>query len=211
MTDINKIFKSRHVILDMLQTQGYDTSDYEGVSLSEVSTMRENEQMDMLLTKNDNSKKCYVKYHLSKSVGKDLGLVKIEHIETYKDDLMTHTNVLQKTDDLLIVSKDEPNDTLLKEMKKLWEQEGVFVIVFSIQQLQYNVLEHTLVPKHIILSESEVAEFKDKYKISDDKQLPDIGRFSPVAMAIGMRPGNICKIMRPSRTAVETPFYRVCV
>lgn len=211
MTDINEVFKSRQVILDILQMQGYYTADYEGVSLSEVNSMRENEQMDMLVTKTDNSKKCYVKYHLSKSIGKDLGLVKIEHIENYKEDLMTSENILQKSDDLIIISKDEPNDTLLKEMKKLWEQEGVFVVVFSIKRLQYNILLHDLVPRHIILNENEVAEFKSKFKIVDDKQIPDIGRFSPVALAIGMRPGDICKIMRSSRTAIDTQFYRVCV
>ena len=211
MTNINELFKSRQVILDMLKVQGYDISDYEGVSLSEVSTMRETDQMDMLLTKKDNPKKCYVKYHFSKTTGKDLGLVKIDHIESYKEDLMSSDKNFNNSDDLMVISKDEPNDTLMKELKKLWEQERVFVVVFSIKRLQYNILEHNLVPQHTIMTQSEVVEFKDKYKITDDKQIPDIGRFSPVALAIGMRPGDICKIIRSSRIAIETPFYRVCV
>ena len=45
----------------------------------------------------------------------------------------------------------------------------------------------------------------------DDNQLPEISRFDPVAQAIGMRPGNICEIIRPSKTAIYAPYYRICV
>lgn len=222
MTNINEIFKSREIVLELLKTQKYDISNYEGSSLSEVNSMFENELMDMLLHQNNDPnsvippKKCYVKYHISKTTGTGLGLVKIDNINKYINDLMpgddnTGEIVLEKTDDLIIISKDEPNETLLKELKKLWEQTGIFVIVFSIKRLQFNILRHELVPEHIILKSDEVVEFKNKYKIDDDTQIPDIGRFSPVALAIGMRPGDICKIIRDSRTAVETNFYRVCI
>ena len=43
-----------------------------------------------------------------------------------------------------------------------------------------------------------------------NKQIPDISRFSPVAQLIGIRPGQICKIYRYSKTAINTDFYRVC-
>ena len=222
MTNINEIFKSREIVLELLKTQKYDISNYEGSSLSEVNSMFETELMDMLLHQNNDPncdappKKCYVKYHISKTAGTGLGLVKIDNINKYINDLMpgdenTGEIVLEKTDDLIIISKDEPNETLLKELKKLWEQTGIFVIVFSIKRLQFNILRHELVPEHIILNRDEVVEFKNKYKINDDTQIPDIGRFSPVALAIGMRPGDICKIIRDSRTAVETNFYRVCI
>ena len=49
-----------------------------------------------------------------------------------------------------------------------------------------------------------------KYNIIHDKQFPDISRFSPVAMAIGIRPGQLCEIIRPSKTAINTIFYRIC-
>ncbi|MCK5558294.1 MAG: DNA-directed RNA polymerase subunit H, partial [Candidatus Hydrogenedentes bacterium] len=39
----------------------------------------------------------------------------------------------------------------------------------------------------------------------------DISRFDPVAQAIGLRPGQLCRVMRPSRTAIVAPFYRFCV
>jgi DNA-directed RNA polymerase subunit H (RpoH/RPB5) len=59
--------------------------------------------------------------------------------------------------------------------------------------------------------ESEVKEIIKKYNISDRSLLPDISRFDPVARAIGLRPGNVCHIIRPSKTAIETNYYRICV
>ena len=66
-------------------------------------------------------------------------------------------------------------------------------------------------PKHKVLSEQETLEFKKKYNITNDLQIPDISRFSPVSQVIGIRPGQICEITRASKTAVNSLFYRICV
>jgi len=50
-----------------------------------------------------------------------------------------------------------------------------------------------------------------KYQIKSKTQLPEISRFDPQALVIGIRPGEICKIQRPSSTALTTDYYRVCV
>ena len=65
-------------------------------------------------------------------------------------------------------------------------------------------------PSHTVLTKEEAQEIRRKYNIMTDKQMPDISRFSPVAQLIGIRPGDICKIVRPSKTAIQTEFYRVC-
>ena len=51
---------------------------------------------------------------------------------------------------------------------------------------------------------------KKRYNIVNDTELPEISRYDPVAQAIGMRPGQICKIIRPSKTAITTDYYRIC-
>ena len=50
-----------------------------------------------------------------------------------------------------------------------------------------------------------------KFNITDKIQFPDISRFDPVARAIGLRPGEVCKIIRPSKTAITTNYYRICI
>ena len=66
------------------------------------------------------------------------------------------------------------------------------------------------VPKHTILTDTEVADLKKRYNINDTSELPEISRYDPVAQAIGMRPGQVCKITRPSKTAITTDYYRIC-
>jgi len=49
-----------------------------------------------------------------------------------------------------------------------------------------------------------------KYNIMDKSQMPDISRFDPVALSIGLRPNEICKIIRTSKTSIQSIYYRIC-
>jgi DNA-directed RNA polymerase subunit H (RpoH/RPB5) len=202
---IAKIYKSRSTIIAHLKSQGYDTSNYENFGINEVNIMSTSKQLDMLLKKNDeNDTKTYVKYHpLNK-------ILSVKNIREYIDDLFELEEVLKKSDNLIIIIKDEPNETLQKILRNIWEQDKIFIIILNINRLQYNVLEHELVPPHRVLNDTEEEMFRKKYNITDDKQIPDISRFGPVAQAIGIRPGKICHIIRPSKTAITSNFYRIC-
>lgn len=202
-SQIVEIYKSRQTMVSLLKRQDYDVGNYSEFSIHEVHTMFQTKQLDMLFTKEDGSKKAYVKYHLAKSL-------RPVNIYEYIDDLFSLEEVLKKTDDLIIIMKDEPNETTEKTLKNIWEQDGVFVTIFNIKRLQFNVLEHALVPPHYALNDEESTAIKSKYNISSDDQVPDISRFSPVAQAIGLRPGQMCHIVRPSKTAISADFYRVC-
>jgi DNA-directed RNA polymerase subunit H len=127
------------------------------------------------------------------------------------DDLFILTETLKKTDTLFIIIKDDPNETLVNELKHIWESEGIFIVVENIKRLQFNILNHTLVPPHSVLIDSEVNEVMKRYNITDKSQFPDISRFDPVARVIGLRPGQVCKIIRSSKTAIEANYYRICV
>ena len=199
---IVQIFKSRENILQLLKKQGYNVDNYSGVSINEVHSMFQEKQMDMLV-ESDEGKKAYIKYHLAKRLT-------APNIYEYIEDLFNLEAVLKKSDDLIIIIKDEPNDSLIKILKNIWEREKVFITVFNIERLQFNILNHILVPEHIVLKDSEAENVKNKYHIKNDKQIPDISRFSPVALALGIRPGQMCKIIRPSRTAINSNFYRIC-
>lgn len=202
-----QLHKSRKNIISFLKGQGYDVSNYDNFSITEVHTMYQSKQLDMLFTHATNNNKSYVKYHL----GNGINTLRPQNVYEIIDDLFNLEEVLSKTDNLIIITKDHPNDSLVKVLRNIWEQDQIFVTVFGVEHLQYNVLEHELVPPHIILNPNEESEFKEKYFIKNNSQIPDISRFSPVAKAIGMRPGQICKIIRPSKTSINTVFYRVCL
>ena len=111
----------------------------------------------------------------------------------------------------MIIVKDDMNETLINLLKHIWEQDGILIVIQSIKRLQYNILNHTLVPEHRLLTTDEVNEIKLKYNIVDNTQFPDISRFDPVAQIIGIRPGQVCEIIRPSKTAINSFYYRICV
>jgi DNA-directed RNA polymerase subunit H (RpoH/RPB5) len=199
---ITTIYKSRTNLLSLLKAQGYDVSQYDNFGMNEVHAMNTNKQLDMLVVK-ESGQKAYVKYHLGKPLRRD-------NITEYVDDLYHLEKTLSKTDSLIIVMKSEMNDTNIAVLNQIWEQEGIHIVIFSLDRLQVNILEHACVPKHRIMTESETQEMLTRYNIAKPDMLPNISRYDPVAMAIGMRPGQVCHIERFSKTAVITPYYRVC-
>ena len=206
---INEIFKSRKHIVNFLKRQGFNVADYESFSIHEVNAMYQAKQMDMLFKKDDASKKTYVKYHTGKGIHLEKSIRPVSIYE-YIEDLFTLEEILTKPDDLIIIINDEPNETIEKTLRHIWEQDGIFVIVINIKRLQYNIMKHQLVPPHFVLSLEEKNEIKQRYNILDDTQLPDISRFSPVSQVIGIRPGDFCRVYRPSKTAIKAEFYRIC-
>ena len=208
---ISNIFNSRNTILELMEKQGYNINDYANFSINEVNSMKQNNQLDMLLETDDTNvttenpkKKIYIRYYLTvRPVAKN--------IQEMIDDLFILTETLKKTDTLFIIIKDDPNETLINEIKHIWESDGIFIVVESIKRLQFNILKHSLVPEHRVLLESETIEIMRKYNITDKIQFPDISRFDPVARAIGLRPGQVCHIIRPSKTAIEANYYRACI
>ena len=177
--EVISIFKSRLNILELLHYQGYNVEDYNNFGISEVNSMHQFKQLDMLLTNDKTGKNCYVKYHSSKNL-------KNTYVYEYIDDLFHVDNVLNKNDELIIIIKDEPNEPLLKLIANIWEQDGIFINVFNIKRLQFNILKHHLVPPHRVLTNDEAIEIKKQYNIQNDLLIPSISRFSPPAQAIGL-------------------------
>ena len=206
---IQSVYNSRKNLLEHMKYQNFNVDDYNNFSINEVYIMFQNKQLDMLLERNAipereiKKKKVYIKYHLAKTL-------RPQNIYDYVEELFNIEQVLSKEDDLIIVVRDEPNETIIKTLQQIWFSEKQFLIIWNIKYLQFNVLNHILVPKHEILTPTQDVEFRKKYNVTEDKQLPDISRFSSVAMAIGIRPGQICKITRPSKTSINTNFYRIC-
>jgi len=207
---ISTVYNSRKNVLELMDKQGYNTEDYINFSINEVNSMKQNNQLDMLLEKKEENivtkrkNKIYIRYYLGK-------MIRPPNLQEMIDDLFNLEEILKKEDVLYIIIKDEPNETLINELKHIWEKDGIFIIIESIKRLQFNILNHTLVPVHRVMSEEEALEVMKKFNIKDKSLFPDISRFDPVARAIGLRPGNICHIIRPSKTAIETNYYRVCV
>jgi len=209
---ISQIYQSRKVVLELMDKQGFDITGYGNFSVSEINAMKQNNQLDMLLEsklttsgeKTADGNKIYIRYYLAKTI-------RPNNIDEIIDDLFVLTETLKKNDTLYIIIKDHVNETLINHLKHIWERDGIFIIIESIKCLQFNILNHTLVPQHIVMNNLEVNDIMKKFNINDINEFPDISRFDPVSRAIGLRPGQVCHIIRPSKTSITTDYYRICV
>jgi DNA-directed RNA polymerase subunit H (RpoH/RPB5) len=209
---ISNIYYSRKTILELADNQGYNINNYANFSINEVNAMELNNQLDMLLETKDEEvtnekpkKKIYIHYFLGK-------IIKQSNLQEIIDDLFNLTETLKKEDTLYIILKNgEMNETIMNELKHIWETDGIFIVIESIKRLKFNILKHILVPQHIVMTDNQTQEIMKKYNILNKIDFPEISRFDPVARAICLRPGQLCHIIRPSKTAVETNYYRICV
>ena len=200
---ISRLYTSRNNLLIQLSERGFDTSKYAGFSVSEISVLNEHDQLDMFVTNPKTNEKVYVKYHSKKALKK-------EKIYEYTEDLFEVEQLLGKNDQLIIVINSSVNDTIVNELKQIYNSLKYFVTVFNVEELMFNILNHVLVPHHRIMSQEQKEQFYKDYKISSSSQIPEISRFDPVAKVIGLRPGQVCEIERKSKTAIESYYYRFC-
>jgi DNA-directed RNA polymerase subunit H len=75
---------------------------------------------------------------------------------------------------------------------------------------EFDVLSHQLVPNHIILSDKEIEEVYNRFKITRE-QLPKILITDPCVKRISAKVGDVIKIQRESPTAGMSDFYRIVV
>ena len=143
---ISNIYKSRKIMLELLETRGYEVDEWNDFSINEIQSMHSNNQLDMLLTHKTNGKKIYVKYYIQKKLGKT-------NVYDYVDDIFSVENILDKDDELIIFTKHKPNDTLIKLMKMIYVTDGYFVNVYHMKQYLFNILNHSMVPKHTVYAD----------------------------------------------------------
>ena len=201
-TIITKISKSRKILLELLEKRGFNIDNYTNFNASEINLMYINNQLDLLL-EDDYGKKVKIMYSLGK-------ILRPNTIMDFAEELYNIENVLKVSDELIIVQQSEPNDSLIHCLNGQYNEKGYYINIFNLDRLQYNILNHTLVPQHKILDEEELNIIKNKFNITNNNQLPDISRYDPVAMVIGLRPGQICEISRNSVTALNSKYYRFC-
>ncbi len=181
--------------MNQLGTIEFDTNEYNNFSINEINVLYQQNKQDMLL-KNSDGSSLYVNYSVDKAL-------RPQNIHDLVEDLYHLENVLKPNtrDYLIIVAKDSANETLTNLLIQLYANEKVLVNIISLSELQFNIMEHSLVPKHTKLNDDETTQVKKDYNISNNSQFPKISRFELISRIIGIKPNEVCKIMRPSPPA----------
>lgn len=208
-----QIYNSRMTILELLHSKyHYNIDEYKGFSINEIDAMIKQNQLDMLLTQTGEGdtitnapSKTYIKYHVKQSLNESV-------LRPILEDLFIYTDTLTKNDTLIVIFDGEPNDSLKSHLIYKYNHDGIFIVVHNIQRLQFNILEHILMPLNIrILDDNATKDLMEKYHLKNVKELPEISRFDPMALAICLRPGQICTFDRKSPNALISEYFRICV
>ena len=201
------IHKSRNILLDQLEYQGYNVLDYQNFSVNEIDAMVENNQLDMKAERTSDGSVVYVKYMID---GKSL---RPQSLDDLVEDLFEIENILtnKEKDMIVLVVQDEPNESITSRLRYLFDKDGYYICVRTIQRLQFNVLNHVLVPRAKILDKNENLELMKQLNVNNLKRLPEISRFDPQALALGIRPGQVVMFSRNSPTSLVAPYWRICV
>ena len=116
-------------------------------------------------------------------------------------------------------TRSKASETLDKKYEvhcmELMAQHGVFVQLFNLKSLMYNVTAHEMVPRHEPLDlwhhGDDIARIQRTHNIQTlAKDLPVIPLNDPVAKFIGLRRGQLCRIVRVNDTGGTGVGYRWC-
>ena len=187
MSEINSniinIFTSRNNLVKQLKKAGFNTDAYENFTIGEISSMERHNSLDFNVS-NDSNSHIIIKYYLDKPIKANVIQSVITELWNSKNDL----NFIPDTYTIVIIIKDDPNSGLQELVKQIFAEENIYIILYNIKRLLFNILEHSYVPTHAILNKSEDIEFRNKYNVTSDKELPSISRFDPVSLAIFIIP-----------------------
>jgi len=196
--DKKNLFKVRKTVLEMLEDRHYIIPKEEVIDFDEFCIKYKNKNINIYIDSgSEELGKVYVYFHnetktLSKSELKNILNKTIEH---YEDDNIR----------LIILLKEKGIGSILKEITK---EEYKNVEIFMNKNMIFNITHHQLVPQHIVLNDKEIEELLEKYSTTLNK-LPKLPRTDPIAKYYGMKPNQVCKIIRKSPEVGDYIYYRL--
>ena len=224
---IEKVFRSRQVLLDILHERGYDTtgaSKYGPEEIREALAATPNgKALEFTVKAREGMKpptptvRVYIFLQRLKqklpgfisSLDTPVGTT-VEAGSRQADKLGSPVDPAQTTVVCLI---NEPVVPVFNVASvTAWNKRNLRLSFFYIDSFQMNPLTHYLVPPHEIVPKEQHEGLMKTLYVTQKAQFPLIRYHEdPITRVIGAIPGDILKITRPSPSAGEYTVYRVCV
>jgi DNA-directed RNA polymerase subunit H (RpoH/RPB5) len=208
------LFRSRQTLLKLLADRGYNTKPYEKFGPIEIAAMAAaasgaggpgSFRMDLERDTAEVINKCRVIYSINRVKNR---------LSSFLDEQMEEggTNPLNAASTELVIILLEPVvETFHAAALNALATKKLRVSFFQAHTIVNNPMEHVLQPKFELLPKSEHPEFLRTNQIKTIANLPFIKFHEDmVARVMGLLPGDIVKITRPSPSAGEYTSYRVC-
>jgi DNA-directed RNA polymerase subunit H (RpoH/RPB5) len=193
-------------IKEMLVERGDDISLFEE---HELSVDKEEYENDRNIIEFQTSKTTVI-FALTKKLRKYI----MDELKNYEGDINNFiTKYGNKKNVILIFNNDtvsQPVITQLNKYDKLFQKNDGQLQYFHAQQIMFNPTKHEYVPKHIKLSEKEASDFMNEYMIKSKLYMPVILHNDPIAKWLGLKQGDIVKIIRYNENSGVSFYYRSC-
>lgn len=198
--NIDTLIRARQTIFELLKDRGYDKIPDELMTKEEIYKLIEEEKLDV-----DKLKKRF-----QMIAEKSTERILIHWISSPKLSSPECTSLMALMKELdihnAIVIIEDSVTPHVKNTLRLAKRKGDIIEVFTLEELQFNVSKHYLVPKHMICSREEKRRVKKMY----GDNFPEIRPSDPQMRYLGARKGQLIKIIRPSIVleGEETISYR---
>jgi len=201
------LLRSRQTILDILEDRGYDTTIYRNIAPDQILALAEGtpRALDIVVPKRaDATAPCdraVVIYMLQSTIRLKLG--------TFTRDIYD-SEPPTKTDDVIVILNEPYNEAFDKAALQMWQQQKARMTFFHIKQVVVHLGRHVLVPPHRKLSADEAKTEMARLHVTQKSQFPLIKHHDIQSRIMGLVPGDLIEIMRPSPTAGVARILRIC-
>jgi DNA-directed RNA polymerase subunit H len=203
---VDILIRSRHTILDVLEDRGYDGTPYRNISPEQIAVLATKQRsMDMtVLRKNGDPKapaEAMVIYMTQEPIQRSLA--------TKLADIYPEDKEPKKLEVMVIINEDY-HDAFDQYSLKAFREEGKRITFFHLKQMVVHLGRHVLVPRHRKLTSAEAETAMERYSVTQKSQFPIIKHSDIQARLMGLVPGDIVEIERPSPTAGVARVLRIC-
>jgi DNA-directed RNA polymerase subunit H (RpoH/RPB5) len=201
------IVRSRSTILEIIENRGYNVDSYKGVSPVEIDKFAMT-NTNLLQITADKIKDGFAPLDR---------IVVLYWLEPVKNKLETELKKLWDEggfdvtkQELVVILSEPPHEAFALQAAKQWTLLKARISFFHLKQIISNPASHCMVPPHRKLSETECEFVMKKLKLKSKSELPHIKYHDIQARVLGLVPGDIVEIRRPSETVGEYTLFRIC-
>jgi hypothetical protein len=201
------LIRSRNTVLDILEERGYDVLPYRNIAPEQILTLLEGNprSLDMLIKKKPEStapsERAAVVYMIQDRLRTRLG--------TFTRDIY-ETDELTRADDIMVLVNEPWHESFDKTSLQMWQTQKARMTFFHIKQVVVHPGHHVLVPPHRKLNAEEAKAEMTRWSVTQKSQFPLIKHSDIQAKRLGLVPGDIVEILRPSPTSGVARVLRIC-
>lgn len=209
------LIRSRMTLLDILEERGYDTTPYRNISPEQIITLAEGHPraLDIFIKKREGSNapcdRAVVVYQLQDRIRLKLGTF-TRDIYQVPVDGAEHSKI-NPNDDLIVILNEPYNEVFDKTALQMWQTQKARMTFFHIKQIVVHLGKHAMVPPHRKLTPEEGKAEIARLHITQKNQLPLIKHSDIQSRILGLVPGDMVEISRPSQTSGINRVLRICV